>query len=463
VTSEEDAKKAAGFFQHAKVKGDIAQYEYAISMYIDGLSLDPDNGDMHQALRSLSLKRKVSGGKDLGFFDKGSLKRPTKDDKQNMLNAEKLLAYNPGETDLMINFMQNAHRAGCWDTAVWLAPIALKANADSPNPNFQRFIVVKDIMVSLEQWKIAVDACHYAAQLRPQDMDLQTELKNLGAQLTMSQGNYGTSKSFRDSVRDASGQDKLMRKDKDFQSEDQMSMHIREMEEEWNRDPEELSKITKYVEALEKMETIEYENRALEVLETAFEKSKAFRFRMHMGRIQMKQMTRQHRSMLQQLKESPNDEELKKDVRDVFLQRVQFELDEYTLWADNYPTETRYRFEICLRLFELKRFDDAIPILQHVRNDPKFKPLATVVLGRAFLESGFVDEADETLAGLINEYQVRGDEKSLEMYYWRARALEQKNDLDGAIKHLSQVAQWDFQYKDVQKRIKELRARKSGQ
>jgi hypothetical protein len=46
----------------------------------------------------------------------------------------------------------------------------------------------------------------------------------------------------------------------------------------------------------------------------------------------------------------------------------------------------------------------------------------------------------------------------MEMYYWWGRALEQIGDRATAQKAFSQVAQWDFNYRDVQVRIKNLRA-----
>ena len=49
-----------------------------------------------------------------------------------------------------------------------------------------------------------------------------------------------------------------------------------------------------------------------------------------------------------------------------------------------------------------------------------------MLLGRAFLEAGFPDEAVDTLQGVIGEYPVKGDERSIEMHYWYARALEEK-------------------------------------
>src|SRR5678816_1498515 len=58
--------------------------------------------------------------------------------------------------------------------------------------------------------------------------------------------------------------------------------------------------------------------------------------------------------------------------------------------------------------------------------------------------------------------RLKGDEKSKEMYYWYARALEEKGDIPSALKAYSQVAQWDFNYRDVQGRIKRLRGTGGG-
>ena len=69
-----------------------------------------------------------------------------------------------------------------------------------------------------------------------------------------------------------------------------------------------------------------------------------------------------------------------------------------------------------------------------------------------------MDEATETLRAVIDEYVNTGDAKSKEMYYWYARGLETQGDRQTALKAFSQVAQWDFNYRDVQARVKNLRA-----
>jgi len=137
-------------------------------------------------------------------------------------------------------------------------------------------------------------------------------------------------------------------------------------------------------------------------------------------------------------------------------------MDEFKLWADAYPTDLQLKFELAARLFAMRQYDEAIPMFQQARNDPKLKIDGTIALGRSFYEAGFVDEAIETFQTVIDDYQLQGDEKSKLMNYWQGRALEQKGVLDQAIKRYSQVAQWEFTYKDVQHRIKQLRNLLSG-
>ena len=456
--SEDDQKKAKVFFDRGIAVAGTGNWEYAIEMFIQGLTIDADAVEAHKQLRDISMKRKASGGKALGMFGEAmKLKRPTKDDKQNMLNNEKLLAFDPGNTDFMIGIMQNAFRAGFFDSAMWIAPILQRANADSPKPDIRKFLILKDVYKGLNQWKLATDACHYAAAMKPDDMDLQTELKHLAAQDTIKGGGYGSGKSFRDSVRDMAGQKKLMVGDSDVRTTDQMSGVIADAKREYEASPNEPGKINKYVDALIKTDQPEFENLAIDVLQKAYDQSKAFRFRLYIGQIVIRQLKRTERTLRAQVNANPNDKAILGEYRQFVKEMAEKELEEYLLAAENYPTELKYKYEAAIRLFQLERFADAIPIFQDARRDPKFKVEASVALGRAFLEAGFTDEAVDTLKIVIDEYQLRGDPKSIDMTYWYARALEAKPDIPAALKQYSQVAQWNFTYRDVQARIKKLK------
>ena len=454
---EEDQLKAKTFFERGNQVAGTGNYEYAIEMYLQGLNIDPENVDAHQTLREFSLKRKASGGKDMKLTEKWGVKTNTSDEKANLLASEKLLAYDPGNTDRMVQLMQSALKGGFYDTVLWIGPILLRANAESKKPDYSKYITLKDTYKEIERWKEATEAAQMAQQLRPDNMDLVTELKNLAALDTMHAGKYGRAKSFRESVRDMEGQIKLIDKEKDVQSGDLLTRAIKEAEAEWQAEPNEPGKLSKYIDALLKTERPEEENRAIEVLEQAFQKTGQFRWRQRVGLIKFAQLKRMDRSMREEIAKNPNDPEIRKRYVEFNRERAETELGELTQWVEAYPTDTNYRFQMGQRLFQLGRHNEAIPVFQHVRNDPKYRVDATSFLGRSFLENQFVDEAVETLKASIEEYQLKGDEKSKEMYYWYARALEQKPDVPAAVKAYSQVAQWDFNFRDVQQRIRKLR------
>jgi tetratricopeptide (TPR) repeat protein len=455
---DEDQKKAKVFFGHGATVAGTGNYEYAIEMYLDGLRLDPDATQAHQELRDISLKRKAAGGKDLGMFEKMKLAKAGKDDRETMINSEKLLSYDPGNTDRMITMIEAALRAGFYDTVMWMGPILQKANADDRKPDFTKFIKLKNAYKELKQWKLAADACTYAIRLRPDDMDLNTEMKNLGAQHTMDSGGYDKRGSFRDSVRDMNTQSKLLKQDMDVRNVDQMAGIIADAEKDYLQDKTDNVKLMKYVEALVKTETPDYENRAIEVLDDMFKRSRQFRYRHNIGKIKFAQMSRMERTLRMAVQADPQDTGARTTYVNYIKEKTQEELTELLLWIENYPTETQYRMEAAKRMFDLGQYGEAIPVFQQVRSDPKFRVEAGVYLGRSFLMADFLDEAIDTLKGIIDEYQLKGDTKSKEMTYWYARSLEQKGDLAGSIKAYSQVAMMEFNYRDVQARIKKLRS-----
>jgi tetratricopeptide (TPR) repeat protein len=455
---DDDRRKAQTFFDRGSTVAGTGNFEYAIEMYLQGLSLDPEAIEAHQALRDISLKRKASGGRGLGMMEvKFKYSRSGKDEKQNMLNQEKCLSYDPGNLDFMAGMFQAAAKGSYYRTASWIGAILFRANLDGPD-DFSKYQILKTVYAQMQRWDRATEACQQAARLRPQDMELTAELKNLSARQTMQAGNYEGAGSFRDSIRDREGQEKLMIQDKDVRSVDQMSRMIAEAEAEWHAEPEEPGKIMKLVDVWRKTEDVEFENKAIDLLQQVFQRTKQFRFRLAIGEIKMKQLNRQVRAKRTSYQADPQNPDTKREYQEILNQKYELELAEYVLAAQNYPTEMRYRYEAALRLFELRRYGESIPILQEARRDPKYRNEAAIYLGRAFLaEGGFAEEAADTLKAAIEEYPIKGDARHVEMMYWYGRSLEENKDFPASLKAYSGVAQADFNYRDVQARIKRLR------
>jgi len=456
-TPESDRKKAERFFDVGRSKAQALQYDYAIDMYLQGLALDPEALDAHKELRQFSLERKARGGKDLGMVAKMKL-RYGKDDVANMVLAERFLAFDPGNQGRMLELMRYAVDAGCYDTVLWIGPILRKALIDSGKHDFKALIALKDAYIRLRQWQPATDVASEALMMKPDDMNLQQEVKNLSAQQTMDAGRYGQGGSFRDSVKDMGAQQDLMRQDMDIRTVDVLTQQILDARAELQREPNEPGKINKLVEALIKTEQSDYENEAIEILDDAFKRSGQFRFRLRLGQIKMQQMKRMAKVLAEEYKRDLKNPQLRKDYVDFLRDQANEELAEYTLAAENYPTDSSYKFEMAKRLVILNRHTDAIPLLQQSSNDPKIRVDATIELGKAFMAADYLDEAIDTFKGLVESYQITGDAKAKEIYYQYGLALEKRGDKPDAIKCFSTVARWDFNYKDVQERIKRLRS-----
>jgi tetratricopeptide (TPR) repeat protein len=116
-----ESEKAEAFFVLGRAAAGKGQFDDAIEMFLKGLKLDPDLVEAHKEPRVIAMKRKASGGKPVGMFEKIKLLWATKDEKQNMLNAEKVLNFDPGSTDAMQAMIVAANKGGFWETAKWLA------------------------------------------------------------------------------------------------------------------------------------------------------------------------------------------------------------------------------------------------------------------------------------------------------------------------------------------------------
>src|SRR3712207_5954107 len=100
--------------QYFRRAGDMAAeglYEYAIDLFLDGLRDDPGNIEMHAALRDVALKRAAAGGADLPTLAKMKLRRPGADAVEDLINTEKLLAYDPANREWVAAAIRHADAA----------------------------------------------------------------------------------------------------------------------------------------------------------------------------------------------------------------------------------------------------------------------------------------------------------------------------------------------------------------
>ena len=117
----------------------------------------------------------------------------------------------------------------------------------------------------------------------------------------------------------------------------------------------------------------------------------------------------------------------------------------------------RIRYQYGVRLFKAHKYDDAIPVLQEARNDPKTRFQCALYIGRCFFEKKYASQAADTFQGALAHYEIPDDELGKDLRYWLGRSYEADGKVEEALKEFGQLIQWDYNYRDVRKRIDDLR------
>jgi len=242
-------------------------------------------------------------------------------------------------------------------------------------------------------------------------------------------------------------QKELLQKDSLVQDESYLQANIAKAREDYEVDPTVPGKINGLVDALLKFEDESYENEAIDVLNKAHADTGAYQNKMRIGDIRIRQMTRQFRK----LRAAGQTEQATELAR----KQLQFEIGEFTERAKNYPTDMSVKYELGKRLFLAGQFDDAIGALQQAQRDPRRYVSAMNYLGQAFMKKQWWQEAIDTFQKVLQK--DLSEDRVKDVRYNLGDCHERLEQYSPAQEQFSHVAQIDFNYKDVRKRLEGVR------
>lgn len=133
------------------------------------------------------------------------------------------------------------------------------------------------------------------------------------------------------------------------------------------------------------------------------------------------------------------------------------ELEVYRNRCERYPNNLGFRYELGVRLYKARNFQEAIRVLQEARNDQKRKGNVLSYLGACF-------EAIKQYKLALNHYEEAlesfGDreleQRKQAMYRAGIVAMDRVKDYEKAEKHFNALAGHDFSYKDLPDRLDKL-------
>ncbi len=459
-----DGAKAAKFFDRARSVHDTTNYEYATTLWLQGLRQDPTSmaglegfAQSAQSFAQTEKRDKPSKDQTSNFGGKGTLEK----------YLEQLLWWGmrPSDGSLGLKVVESAARLGLSEAGYYLGMRTLGA-LTATKPKKSELLTLMRSLQKLQAFDLAVRAGEAASALDPNDASLQAEVRNLAAQNTMSRGGYeksGAAGGFRANIKDLEAQRRLIEEDKVVKSESAVDRLIAAAKEDYESRPSDRAAIAKYAAALRDRARPEDDKAAFDLLTKAYAETQEFRFRQQAGEIQLKHARRKLAKYKQEADANPGDAraaETHKKAHEAFLRK---ELEELRLRVENYPTDTGLKLELGVRHFLLGEDESAIALFQEARNDPKNRGRALAYLGQSFLRMGWADEAVDSLRTALAALETQNDETGLDVRYNLMNALERKardhreaGAAEEAYKIASSIAMQQINYRDIRARRDDL-------
>lgn len=459
--SDEDKHKAREWFHKGQDMAQKKNFDYAVECYLRGLEFWPDAVEEgHKPCYAAALFR---GPKKVGFTDSMKLKS-ARDPKTAMLLAEGLLCKEVRKPEYMEAVFRNAAKARFDATAMWMGEMLNEAAIREEKTQPSRFQLLRevyeqlgdanadsDLPTAIACYERAVDALDKLRALKPQDMSLSMDLRDVAGKLTILKGRYSSAESFRDSVKDTDAQKELHDRDRMVQADERLDEIIAKARAAYEADPKDRKTVIDLADLLCRREDEREENKAISILVKAYKESNEYTYRQRAEDIRIRQLRRKER----ELQAKGDKTVLEQHQRD----QIKFELDVFKNRIRHYPTDMRLRYRYGELLFRAGQYDEAIPVLQEARNDPKYRFQCGLYISRCFYKKGYHSGAIDILKETIATYETPDDATGKELQYWLGRSYEADGRAPEALKTYGQLIQWDYNYRDVRKRIDDLKGR----
>lgn len=461
---EADAAKAAKFFERAKTVHESTNFEYAATLWLQGLRQDPtDMAGLEGFVRSAQAyagetgKDKPSKDQTSNFGGKGTLEK--------YLDALLSWGMKPGDVGRGLRVLEHAGELGLEEPGKWLGQRVLGA---ALGDKIKKGEMVK-LMGALEAtgaFDLAVRAGEAALHVSGAgDATLEAAVRNMAAQATMTRGGYektGQEGGFRANVKDSETQRRLDEEERVVKSEATVERLVETSKADYESRPTDRSAVAKYARALQERGRPEDEKTAFEVLMKAFGESGEFRFRQGAGELRLRHARRKVADLKEKAK--GGDAKAAEEHRSAHEKFLRMELEELKLRVENYPTDLGLKLETGIRHFLLGENEEAIALFQEARNDSRNKARALNYLGLSFLRVGWVEEAVASLREALESMESSDSDAGMETRYNLMAALERKareqkelKSAEEAYRIASGIAIQQIGYKDVRAKRDELK------
>ncbi|MEZ6144121.1 MAG: tetratricopeptide repeat protein [Planctomycetaceae bacterium] len=127
--------------------------------------------------------------------------------------------------------------------------------------------------------------------------------------------------------------------------------------------------------------------------------------------------------------------------------------------VERYPKDMELKVKFAERLMRIKKWKEAIPLLQKSAQHTKLKGRSHLMLGKCLMRDRKLKPARGQLERAIPEFAAENDNERpllIEAHYIMGVLCEELGDTAAAEDHFGEVITLDYDYKDALKRLEKL-------
>ena len=443
--------------QFEKGKAALARknYEYAVAIFSQILEQEPAFYDCREALRVTQHKKAEHSG--TGFFKKmlsGASSSPLLAKGQLALrmqpmdalkSAEQILNGDPQSSQGHKLLADAALASDLPKTAVLSLEILAKQSPKDVG-------IQKDLARAyalMGQGEKAEKIFSELIRLRPGDLKLTEELKDISARKTLAEGGYDSLSdgkgSYRDILKDKDQAVSLEQENRQVKTDDVAQKLIEELQIRLAAEPKNLkllrtlgelySQKKEYDRALEAFnQIVSIEGTADSTLQKTISETTGKKFDHALGQL------------------DPQAPDYAQKSGQIKAERDQFLLNDCKERAEKYSNDLSIRFELGQLYFQNGKITEAIQEFQKAQNSPHRRVQSLTYLGRCHARRNMNDMAARSLHSALKEKQVFDDEKK-EIIYELGTVLEKMGKKEEAIEQFKQIYEVDVGFRDVAAKV----------
>ncbi len=470
--SPEHRRIAVGQFERANQVVATGNYDYGIRLLLSCCKLDPANLIYRQALRRTE---KAKYGNNLrGSFFAGLFIWPVRARLKTALRAreylqalehgEKILTRNPWDVPAQMDLAEAAENLGLLDLAVWYLEQARQKQAMDVHLNRALARLYErrgNFTQAMALWSLIKKA-------KPTDQEATQKLKDLAADDTIARGQYEAvvenkpgdpakpagsgSKEMK-----ALGSPVLRRPPAEQQAAgDRLSRETAPLKARLEADP---TSVPTYLQLAAVHRRAGDFERARAVLQEGLGPTgNAFELGVELADLETEPFRRDLAAAEEKLKADPDNAELGQLCARLRKEVNSREMDVYRRKAERYPTEMSHHYELGVRLLRLGQVDEAITELQKSRGDPRHKWQSLMQLGHCFKARNNWRLAQRNFEEALQGLPAGDGEHRKALLYELAQGCAAAGDLSHALDLAHELANLDFNYRDIGRLLDEWEA-----